>query len=219
MKAAEIKTANDGTLMGMDIESIILGTSYAGIFLLMTVNGFASFPSSQILYIVVGYFIFTGYLLFLPASLLGALGNAFGNLILYELVRRYGIGALKKFRIYRESEIRKVEIVFRKRGAWFVFIGKLLPAIKVFVPIMAALGKLRRSLFILLMFAASWIWACGFIAIGFIFGKSADVFKAYAFILLLVAGTVVYLFYRYLNSPEILRVLDGGPSSGDDSKG
>jgi membrane protein DedA with SNARE-associated domain len=194
----------------MDIEAIILATSYAGIGILMAVNGFASFPSSQILYIIVGYFIGTGYLALVPASIIGALGNTIGNIALYEVTRRYGIDALKRFHIYRESEVRKIEAVFKKRGAWFIFIGKLLPAIKVFMPVVAGLGKLRRDLFTGIIFAASWIWALGFIAIGYVFGKSTEVFKTYAFILIPVAAAVVFLFYRYLNSAEILRLTNEG---------
>lgn len=191
----------------MDIESVILASSYLGIFLLMTLNGFASFPSSQVLYILVGYFISTGYLALLPASLVGALGNTVGNIALYEVARRYGIGALQRLRFYREEEVRKIEAVFRKKGVWFIFIGKLLPAIKVFMPVVAGLGKLRRDAFVLIIISSSYIWALGFISIGYIFGRSTEVFKTYAFILLLVAGTVVYLFWRYLNSTEILRAM------------
>ncbi len=207
MLLADVIHARD--TVRMDIETLIVSFSYLGIFFLMIANGFISFPSSQILYIIVGYFIGTGYLALLPASFLGALGNTIGNIMLYETVRRYGIGALKKFQIYREEEIRKVEVVFRRRGAWFLFIGKLLPAIKVFVPIPAGLGKMRRDLFTVIMFVTSWLWSFVFIAIGYFFGRSTQVFKTYAFVLLLVAFVIVYLFYRYLNSPEVLRAVEG----------
>jgi membrane protein DedA with SNARE-associated domain len=101
--------------------------SYLGIFLLMVANGFVSFPSSQILYIIVGYFVGTGYLSFLPASLIGAFGNTIGNILLYETVRRYGIQALQFMQIYKAEEVRKVEVAFQKRGTWFLFVAKLLP--------------------------------------------------------------------------------------------
>lgn len=192
----------------MDIESIILASSYLGIFILMVANGFSSFPSSQILYIIVGYFISTGYLSLFPAALAGTLGNTLGNIGLYEITRRYGITALKRFRIYREHEIKKMEAVFRRHGAWFIFVGKLLPAIKVFMPVVAGLGRLRRDVFVLVIVVSSFIWSLGFIAIGYIFGKSTEVFKTYAFILLIVAAAVVYFFYRSLNSPKILRSLE-----------
>ncbi|OGZ07781.1 MAG: hypothetical protein A2942_02890 [Candidatus Lloydbacteria bacterium RIFCSPLOWO2_01_FULL_50_20] len=192
----------------MDIESIILGSSYAGIFLLMIANGFVSFPSSQILYIIVGYFIGTGYLGLLPASLAGALGNTIGNILLYEAVRAHGVRYLRRFQIFRPQDIRKVELVFHKRGLWFLFIGKLLPAIKVFVPIPAGIGGVHRGIFAALMFSASWIWSFIFIAIGYFFGKSAEMWKSYSIILFIVAGVVLFFFYRSMNSTEIMKELE-----------
>ena len=192
----------------MDIEAIILAFSYLGIFGLMTLNGFASFPSSQILYIIVGYFIGTGTLSLFPAALSGALGNTIGNVLLYEAIRKHGVRYLEKFQIFRKEDIRKVEIVFRKRGTWFLFIGKLLPAIKVFVPIPAALGKVHRGVFASIMFAASFIWSLIFIAIGYFFGKGAELWKSYGVILMIIAGVVVFLFYRMLNAKEVTREIE-----------
>lgn len=193
----------------MSTEAIIAASGYVGIFALMVANGFLSFPSSQVLYILVGYFVSTGHLALLPASLLGALGNMAGCQILYEVVRRHGLAALKKFPVYDPKELRKVEIAFRHKGPWFLFVGKLLPAIKVFVPIPAGLARMRRDLFTIIMLAASWIWSLVFIAIGYFFGKSAELWKSYGIILMIVAATVLFLFYRYLNSPAVLRELEG----------
>ena len=192
----------------MDIESVIIASSYLGIFLLMIANGAVSFPSSQILYIIVGYFISVGSLALFPASLVGAIGNAIGNIILYEVVRRRGIHYLKKFKVFREQDIKKVEIVFRKRGLWFLFVGKLLPAIKVFVPIPAAMGKTHRGVFATIMFVASWLWSLIFIAIGYTFGKSTEIWKSYGVILFIIATIIIFVFYRMLNSKEVLRELE-----------
>ena len=192
----------------MDIESVIIVSSYLGIFLLMTLNGAVTFPSSQILYIIVGYFISIGSLSLFPASLVGAIGNTIGNIILYELVRRHGIHYLKKFQVFREQDIKKVEIVFRKRGLWFLFVGKLLPAIKVFVPIPAAMGKTHRGVFAVIMFVASWLWSLIFIAIGYTFGKSTEIWKSYGVILFIIATIIIFVFYRMLNSKEVLRELE-----------
>lgn len=193
----------------MDTEAIIVGFSYVGIFGLMIANGFLSFPSSQILYIIVGYFVGTGALSLLPASFSGALGNAIGNIMLYEAVRSHGIHYLAKFQFFREKDIKKVEIVFRKKGLWFLFVGKLLPAIKVFIPIPAAMGKVHRGKFGAIMFAASWVWSLIFIAIGYFFGKSAEVWKSYSVILLIIAGIIIFFFYRTLNSDDVLKEIEG----------
>lgn len=191
----------------MDIEAIILGFSYVGIFGLMTANGLLSFPSSQILYILVGYFVSTGYLALLPATLIGAFGNMIGNILLYEGVRAHGVRYALKLKMFRETDIKRVEIVFRKKGLWFLFVGKLLPAIKVFIPIPAGLAKVHRGKFAALMFSSSWIWSLGFVSIGYFFGKSAQVWKSYGLILALVAFVILFIFYRILNSKEVSQEL------------
>ena len=187
----------------MNTEAIIIGFSYLGIFGLMVTNGALSFPSSQILYILVGYFVSTGYLGIIPASIIGALGNTVGNILLYEIVRARGLHYVEKFGMFRKADIKRVEIVFRKKGLWFLFIGKLLPAINVFVPIPAALGRVHRGVFASLMLLSSWIWSLMFISIGYFFGKSTEVWKSYGVILALVAFVILFLFYRLLNSKEV----------------
>lgn len=192
----------------LSIETIIAALSYFGIFIMMIANGAVSFPSSQVLYIIVGYFIARGDLALLPAVIGGALGNMLGNMILYEIVRRKGIEYITRFKLFPLEIIRRTEVAFRKRGAWFVFVGKLLPAIKVFVPIPAGLGKMHRGLFAGIMFVATSIWVLPFTAVGYFFGKSKDVFGAYALVLLAIAAIVVFLFYRYLKSAEVERELE-----------
>ncbi len=187
----------------MDMESIVLGFSYVGVFGLMVANGFFSFPSSQILYILVGYFVGTGFLGLIPAALAGAAGNTLGNIFLYEVVRRKGVGYIEKFGIFRKEDIKRVEIVFRKKGLWFLFIGKLLPAIKVFIPIPAALGHVDRRVFASIMLAASFLWSLLFINIGLLFGRGAEMWKSYGVVLMLVAATVLFLFYRLLHSDAV----------------
>lgn len=190
------------------IETVIAISGYFGIFVLMIANGAVSFPSSQVLYIIAGYFIARGDLFLAPVALVGALGNTVGNIILYELARTHGRTFIARMKIFPLRELAKVETAFRKKGAWFIFIGKLLPAIKVFVPIPAGLGKMSRLLFAILMFVASFIWSLAFIAIGYFFGKSSDLFGRYAIILAIVATVVILLFYRYINSTEVIREVE-----------
>jgi len=190
--------------MTIPVESIIIGFGYLGIFGLMITNGFLSLPSSQVLYIIVGYFVSTGALNVWLASLLGAAGNTIGNVLLYEATRSRGLKYVTKWQMIPERELKKVGTALRRRGRWFVFIGKLLPAIKVFVPIAAGLAQMPRVLFTVLMFAASWAWSLIFIAIGYFSGKSEDFFGGYAIVLAIASLVLVVLFYRYINSREVV---------------
>lgn len=192
------------------IESIILFSGYAGIFFLMIANGVISFPSSQILYIIAGYFVFTGHLNLFLVVVAGALGNTIGNIILYELARSKGLSYLLRWKIFPERELRKVQVAFNKKGVWFLFVGKLIPALKVFIPIPAGIARMNRPLYAAIILVSSSIWPFAFLAIGYYFGKSAHVFGAYAVVLAFIALIVATVFYKFMNSEEVISEIEKG---------
>lgn len=196
-----------GHMNELSIEQLIATLGYIGIFGAMIANGAIAFPSSQILYIVSGFFASTGNLQIALIVGVGAIGNTIGNIVLYELARVRGIHYITRFKMFPLREIKKVEIAFKRRGALFVFIGKLLPAIKVFIPIVAGLGKMNRKLYLPIILVSSVIWSIIFVSIGFFFGKNANVFGIYGLILFVVALLVVFGFYKYINSENVLKEL------------
>jgi membrane protein DedA with SNARE-associated domain len=52
------------------------------------------------------------------------------------------------------------------------------------------------------------VWAMMFIAIGYFFGKGAVMWKSYGIILMIVAGIIVFLFYRMLNAKDVLAEIE-----------
>ena len=192
----------------MDTETIIVSFSYLGIFGLMITNGFISFPSSQVLYIIAGYFVFKDDLSLVAVIIVGTLGNTIGNIILYEVAREKGLHYLTKFQIFREKEIKKVQAVFQKKGAWFLAIGKLVPALKVFIPIPAGLAKMNRWLYGIIILITSALWSMPFLAIGYYFGKSSRVFGRYALVMTLIAFVVMAVFYKFMNSKEVVAEIE-----------
>ncbi len=187
----------------MEIEQIISALSYLGVFILMFSNGIFSFPSSQVLYVIVGYFVGTGTLSLPIALLIGALGNTLGNIALYEFAREHGMNAALKFLPMKPHHIRKTERFFEKKGLGFLFIAKLLPTLKVFVPIFGGIGKAPRVLYAALMFLASMIWAFIFIEIGMFFGKNTDIWKPYSGALAIFSILVIiFLWYSYKRTEE-----------------
>ncbi|OGZ45703.1 MAG: hypothetical protein A3C84_04570 [Candidatus Ryanbacteria bacterium RIFCSPHIGHO2_02_FULL_48_12] len=194
----------------ISVEQILLAFGYAGIFGAMIANGFFSFPSSQVLYIIAGYFISTGYFDWFWVLFVGAFGNTIGNVVLYEVVRKHGLSYITKYRMFPEREVRKVQVAFNRQGAWFLFVAKLLPAIKVFAPIPAGIARMHRGLYMGIIFISSYLWAFIFLAIGFYFGKSSDLFGKYAIVLTIVAFVVMAVFYRYMNSEAVIREVEDG---------
>ena len=190
----------------MTLESLIIQFSYVAILLLLIANSFIPYISSQVIYIVSGYFASTGSLNLWLVLIAGTLGNMIGNVALYELARSKGVKYISKWKLFPIKELKKTQIAFKKKGTWFVIIGKLLPYAKIFVPIVAGISKMNRILYAVIIIITSFIWASIFTSLGFFFGKGAtSLFKAYVPILALLALIVIWLFYQYMNSEEVLK--------------
>lgn len=182
----------------MDIESTILGLSYLGIFIMMITNGIFSFPSSQILYIITGYFVGRGYITFEYALIAGTLGNVIGNIALYEITREHGPKAALKYIPGADRHLGKAEKYFAKKGALYLFFAKLMPALKVLVPILGGIAKTPRYLYIIIVTIGSAIWATGLMYLGLYFGKSTKVYESYVPALLVVSAMLIAFFvYSY----------------------
>ena len=187
----------------MDIEAIVLGLSYLGIFILMIFNGIFSFPSSQILYIIVGYFIGLGNLSFEYAVIAGAIGNTIGNFALYEMTREHGVSYALKFLPTADRHLSKAEKFFAKGGIIYLFLGKILPALKVFVPIIGGITKTPRTIFAEISFFGSVLWAIGLISIGLYFGKNFQVYETYVPVLIFISVLLIIFFlYSYTRASK-----------------
>jgi membrane protein DedA with SNARE-associated domain len=186
----------------MDFHSIITSGSYLAIFFLMVANGIINFPSSQILYLVVGYFVATGNLLFVGAVLAGALGNTIGNIATFFLVKKYERPLARKLLMLDEARFEKVHRVFHdtfsRKGIWWLFAGKLTPSVKAFVPAVAGLARTEAVLTSFIFLAASFIWATGIIYLGYAFGEQFSL-SSFMFVSLIIGFTILFILYRNIS--------------------
>lgn len=183
----------------MDLHSFITSFSYVGIFLLMTANGAVNFPSSQFLYVICGYFVSTGSLLFLPTIIAGGFGNALGNIIIFLLIKKYDKPLARKILMMDEATFSKVhtalEETFSRRGMWWIFFGKLIPSVKSFIPMVAGLAHTKTVLTSFIFLLASCIWATLITSIGYFFGEQVS-FKSVTTVSLIIASIVIFFVYR-----------------------
>ncbi|MCA9486103.1 MAG: DedA family protein [Candidatus Woesearchaeota archaeon] len=187
----------------MNIEQVILTLSYFGILLLMTSNGLTSLPSSQILYIVCGIFAAKGDLSLTWIILIGALGHTGGNWLLYEIARKKGMTFILKFKLFPEKQVKKVSLVFNKKPIFYLFIGKLVNPVKVFIPIPAGIAKMHRGIFLLITYITSAIWAALFVGIGYLFKEGFNKFGYLGGILLALGIIIILYFYKQMNTLEL----------------
>jgi membrane-associated protein len=186
----------------MDLHTLIYSGSYAAIFVLMVANGVVNFPSSQILYLVVGYFVSTGNLVFGTAVLAGALGNTIGNFVAYSLIKKYEHPLARKLLMMNESTFSKIHSAladtFSRRGMWWLFVGKLTPSVKAFIPILAGLARTPALLTTFIFLSASLVWATGIIYLGKTFGEHVPL-SSFLAVSFLIGGTIVFILYRNIS--------------------
>lgn len=183
----------------MDLHALITSGSYAAIFILMIGNGIFNFPSSQILYLVVGYFVSTGNLAFLGAVLAGGAGNTIGNIIAYALVKKYERNLARKILMLDEKTFDKVHgalhETFSKKGIWWLFIGKLTPSVKAFVPVVAGMARTPARITSFIFLAASFIWAAAIIYIGYAFGEHVTL-RSFLSVSFIIGAIIIFIVYR-----------------------
>ncbi len=186
----------------MDFHTLIASGTYMAIFLFMIANGIINFPSSQVLYLIVGYFVSAEKLHFIPAIAVGALGNTLGNIIAFLLIKKYGHTLAHKILIMQESVFKKVHAAlyetFSKRGLWWLFVGKLTPSVKAFIPVVAGLADTPTLLTSFLFLLASIVWAVAITYIGYTFGEHVSIssFLAVSFI---IGASFIFVLYRNIS--------------------
>lgn len=183
----------------MDLHFYITHFSYIAIFILMITNGLVNFPSSQFLYVICGYFISTGSLLFIPTVIAGALGNTIGNIATFLLIKKYDKPLARKLLMTDEATFNKIHKtlheIFTKRGMWYIFIGKLIPSVKAFIPIVAGLANTKTNITAIIFFIASIIWAIMITSIGYYFGEYASL-SSLSGVSLVIGVIVAFFVYR-----------------------
>ncbi|MCX6757074.1 MAG: VTT domain-containing protein [Candidatus Nomurabacteria bacterium] len=191
----------------MDLHLIISSGSYLAIFVLMLTNGIANLPSSQFLYLIAGYFVATGNLLFIPTIIFGALGNTIGNIITFLLIRKYEKPLARKLLMLNEETFNKIHSAlhstFTRRGMWWIFLGKLTPSVKSFIPIVAGLAGTPIKLTSFIFLSASIIWATAITSLGFYFGERVTL-QSFTAISLTVGGIIIFVVYKNLKKKGVL---------------
>jgi membrane protein DedA with SNARE-associated domain len=173
-----------------------LGTPllYPAIFILLLLNGLLSFPSSQILYLFLGYFFAQEKNILFFIALWGATGNAAGNIILHTISQKKGAPFIKKIYKNMDSEIEKILPLLKRRGYSYVFLGKLIPAVKVFIPLATSLLPFKKIPLFCTFFVSSFLWALGFLFVGAFIGENSSLPKIYTFITVLI---LIFISVKY----------------------
>lgn len=168
------------------ITGIMEQASYMGItFLMFLENAFPPIPSELIMPLA-GFTAEQGRLSLMGVALAGGIGSVLGSLPLFYLARAAGEERIKDWAdrygtwiAFSSDEVKKIQDWFDHHGEAAVFIGRLLPGFRTFIPLPAGLSHMSLGKYLLYSTPGTVLWA-GFLAyLGYLLGENYDKVSEY----------------------------------------
>lgn len=159
------------------IVSLIEGTGYLGIALLMLAeNVFPPIPSELVMPLA-GYAAARGELSLVPAVLAGSAGSLAGALFWYEVGRRIGAERLERFAARHgrwlamtPRDVRRADEWFDRRGGVAVLVGRLVPAVRTLISVPAGLSGMPLPRFLAFSSLGTLAWTAALATAGWLLG-------------------------------------------------
>ncbi len=186
--------------------SIVEGGGYAGIFVLMMLEGsFVPIPSEVVLPFS-GYLVSEGKFSLWVIAFIGGAANVVGTFITYIIARRYGLKFVLRYGKYflvSRSDIERIERLFDKYGTATVLITRLIPGVRGFVPIAAGLSKMPLRSFLPLVFVGSFFYSLVLTYIGVLLGEHWEQVHSYVgffdwILVFLFFTIIIFLTARFI---------------------
>jgi membrane protein DedA with SNARE-associated domain len=163
-----------GILAGW-IVAAISAAGYAGILLLMAIESACVPLPSEVIMPFAGYLVSTGRFDLWLAAAAGAVGCNVGSIPPYEIGRRGGRAAVRRYGrwlLLTERDVDRAERFFERFGAAAVVIGRLLPAVRSFIALPAGVAGMPRTRFHVCTFVGSFPWCLGLAWVGMVLGDN-----------------------------------------------
>lgn len=175
---------------------------YGGIFVLL-VLGIVGLPvPDETLLTLTGFLVYKGELQLLPAFFSAYLGSILGITISYTIGRTFGLFVIHKYGKYvhlTDERLEKAHNWFEKIGRWALLVGYFIPGVRHVFAIIAGTSELEIWEFCLFAFIGAFIWAAGFLSIGYFFGdKWSIILDSMHSHLFLVSGICVVVILLFL---------------------
>ncbi|MEM3921961.1 MAG: DedA family protein [Nitrososphaerota archaeon] len=180
-----------------------------GIFLTMTAESCLIPIPSEVIMPFAGYTAWlNGSKEFIVYSTIAAtIGNLIGSVVLYYIGLKLGRPFIKKYGRYflvGEKELRLVEEWFLRYGAYAIFFGRMMPAVRTVISFPVGLFGFNIRKFMILTFTGSIPWNLALTYAGYMTGPYWNIileYSAYADVAVVVAIILaVVLIYRRLKS-------------------
>ncbi|MEO8232149.1 MAG: DedA family protein [Ignavibacteriota bacterium] len=162
-------------------------------------NLFPPSPSDMVV-VIGGSLVATGYLHFIPTFLFATAGSLLGFLTAFIIGWQFDKKLIHsgKIKFINVQSFEKVEKSFRKYGYYLIVANRFLPGTRTVISFFAGMSRLNVNKTTVLSLISSAIWNTILIYLGITFGKNIDLIdgylKTYSNIILIITGLVILVF-------------------------
>jgi membrane protein DedA with SNARE-associated domain len=191
-------------LLSSTITNIILALGYPGIFLLMAGESAALPVPSEVVLPFAGYGVFLGNFDLIAVILVATLGQLLGAMAAYYGARLGGRPFVEKYGRYAmldHGHLKTTEDWFKKYGSKAVFVSRLLPIVRTFIPLPAGLAKMDAKKYAFYTFIGSLPWTAALVYAGYTLGPYwTDILSFFGKLdIAVVAAIIIVLAYFWKN--------------------
>ena len=158
------------------IYSTTTAIGYPGIVLLMFAENICPPLPSELIMPLAGFAAAQGNLSFVGVVLAGSFGALLGQLPYYAL--GYWVGEEKLFLwadrygrwlLLSSTDLRRADHWFDRYGRWAVFFGRLVPGLRMLIPLPAGLSRMPVTIFLVFSLFGTVAWTSLLVLLGFVF--------------------------------------------------
>jgi membrane protein DedA with SNARE-associated domain len=178
---------------------------YFGVMLLMFAETMFPPIPSEVVMPLAGVVAARGHLSLWIVILAGTAGAMAGNLVWYGLARFLGIDWLKpviqrygKWLTIDWAEVERADRMFARRGNMIVFLGRMLPMIRMLISIPAGLLRMKLVPYVIFSTLGSAIWTAALTTAGWVLGHQFHMVETILgpLSIVVMAGIVLWYVWR-----------------------
>jgi membrane protein DedA with SNARE-associated domain len=159
------------------IIAVISTLGYTGVVLTMAIESACIPLPSEVIMPFSGFLVASGRFGLFSVALAGAVGCLLGSYLAYwvgatggrRLIERYG-----RYLLITHHELEAADRFFAKWGAFAVFLGRLLPAIRTFIALPAGVARMKLWPFTVYTLVGSFLWCLALAFAGMKLGQNWD---------------------------------------------
>ncbi|MCB9136276.1 MAG: DedA family protein [Anaerolineales bacterium] len=159
---------------------------WLGVMAMMAFENTTGITPSEVLLGLAGWMLIEAHGLPLSFVFLGglyaAIGSLVGSSLTYGLVRAGGRPIVERMaRALRipTAYLERTDTLFERWGVAAVFLGRVVPGVRVLITIPAGLARMRYPTFAVATFAGAYVWCTLLLGVGYVFGVEWPLISGY----------------------------------------